>query len=173
MSRIARQGSVGVAVTLRRRTHGTAAIDRETGPDPPWGWGVHWTGAVLLGGEQAQPMAYLRVKIEEAAALAVSSIVSPNPTPTGRKSGAPIWPWRRSAGVRHCGCRRAVVQRAVDIDRPRSLQVWRTGPSAWRRILSGEFGAPWGSGPAPGSLPPWTKAARDHALVGVVVACDG
>ena len=46
----------------------------KVGPDPPWwGVGVHWTGAVLLWGEQPQPMAYFRVKIEEVAPWAASS----------------------------------------------------------------------------------------------------
>jgi hypothetical protein len=36
----------------------------KVGPDPPWGVGVHWTGAVLLWGEQAQPMRDWTVKVD-------------------------------------------------------------------------------------------------------------
>jgi hypothetical protein len=45
-------GSFGFAVTLRPPTHGTAAIEREVGPDPPW-VGVGGTldrGRAPLGG---------------------------------------------------------------------------------------------------------------------------
>jgi hypothetical protein len=40
-----------------RQPHGTATIDRESWPrSAVGGVGVHWTGAVLLWGEQAQPI---------------------------------------------------------------------------------------------------------------------
>jgi hypothetical protein len=43
-------GDTMVVAAMPRRAHGTATIGGENWPDPPWGMGVHWTGAVLLWG---------------------------------------------------------------------------------------------------------------------------
>ena len=48
-------------------THGTAAIDRESWPRSAVGGGGYIGPGPCSFGEQAQPMIYLRVKIEEAA----------------------------------------------------------------------------------------------------------
>jgi hypothetical protein len=70
-------GSVGVAVTLRRRTHGTAAIDRESGPDPPWGGrGYIGPGPCSLGG--AEEHVVICARIDRAARWRPFSIVRPN-----------------------------------------------------------------------------------------------
>jgi hypothetical protein len=37
----------------------------KVGPDPPWGWGVHWTGAVLLLGGASTAYGDLRAQRQE------------------------------------------------------------------------------------------------------------
>ena len=43
-----------------------------SGPDPPWGVGVLWTGAVLLGGSKHSLGPFARAKIDDAAPLVAS-----------------------------------------------------------------------------------------------------